>query len=433
MLSKLKSKSKLFLKWSEKYIKTDMTYVAKGGFWLTLDYAVLLIISFFLTIAFARFLPKEIYGTYQYILSLAGIASVFSLSGINSALIVSIAKGYDGSFWPVIKTKIRWGMISLVIGSVMSIYYAYQTNYSLAISIFIASLFLPFLNAFSSYNVVWEGKKLFKQRVILNSSVQIIFGIVLLAVIIFTKNIISIISAYFVFYTLLYFLCTIITSRKALSGQPEDNNVIRYGKHLTVMNVIGIIASQIDKIIIWHFLGAISVAVYSIATALPRKIGYFFENVFAIALPKLSQKDATEIRRTLFSKVIKIFVITLVIIIFYIFVAKYFYMWFFPQYSDAVSYSRLFAVAYIFIIPQMLLGSFFTAHSKKRELYILRLITPTLKIILFFILFPFVGVWGVIGSIVISQAISFIVASILFLKMPTYYAQEIEDDLPDNV
>jgi len=72
-----------FLRWSEKYTKLDMVYLTKGGFWMTLSQVSSNMLSLLLVIAFANLLPKETYGLYRYILSLAGMLNSLSLTGMN--------------------------------------------------------------------------------------------------------------------------------------------------------------------------------------------------------------------------------------------------------------------------------------------------------------------------------------------------------------
>ena len=73
MIKKIKEKIYNLLRWSEKYTKTDMVYLAHGGFWLSFGQIISSLSSFLLAIAFANLLPKETYGNYKYILSIASI------------------------------------------------------------------------------------------------------------------------------------------------------------------------------------------------------------------------------------------------------------------------------------------------------------------------------------------------------------------------
>jgi len=55
----------------------------------------LFLISFAAMVAFGNWLPKEAYGTYQFVLTGLGLLGIFSLPGINTALIKSTAQKKD--------------------------------------------------------------------------------------------------------------------------------------------------------------------------------------------------------------------------------------------------------------------------------------------------------------------------------------------------
>ena len=63
--------------WGEKYLKTDLVYLSRGGFWLSIGQGVAMLSGFFLSTAFANLLPKESFGTYKFILSGVAILGIF--------------------------------------------------------------------------------------------------------------------------------------------------------------------------------------------------------------------------------------------------------------------------------------------------------------------------------------------------------------------
>src|SRR3989338_1976898 len=132
-----------FLRWSERYTKTDMVYLASGGFWLTLGQIISSAATFGLAIAFANLLPKETYGTYKFILSIAGILSVLTLPGMMTALTQAVARGFEGSVIPALKLRVRWGMLAGLGNLVVATYYYFNGNTKLTISFLIVAAFLP--------------------------------------------------------------------------------------------------------------------------------------------------------------------------------------------------------------------------------------------------------------------------------------------------
>ena len=95
MIGKIKTKIYKLLRWSEKYTKTDMVYLAKGASWLTSGQIISSFAIVLLAIAFANLIPRETYGTYKYVISVVGALSIFTLPGINTAVVQAVARHND--------------------------------------------------------------------------------------------------------------------------------------------------------------------------------------------------------------------------------------------------------------------------------------------------------------------------------------------------
>ncbi len=103
----LKQRIYRFLREMQKYTGTDNVYLAKGGFWLTLEDVVSAAASFLLALAFANLLNPIIYGNYRYILSLIGTLGIFSLSGLGTTITQATARNFEESFYTGFKTKLK--------------------------------------------------------------------------------------------------------------------------------------------------------------------------------------------------------------------------------------------------------------------------------------------------------------------------------------
>ena len=97
MFTRLKGKSLALLRWSEAYTKTDMLYMAHGGSWLTFAKAVGMASSLLLAAAMANLIPPEVFGNYKFVLSATGIIGAFSLTGMGTAIIQAVSRGYEGA------------------------------------------------------------------------------------------------------------------------------------------------------------------------------------------------------------------------------------------------------------------------------------------------------------------------------------------------
>ena len=401
------------LLWSQEYTKTDVFYLTTGGFWLILEKIVFNVSGFLLIIAFANLLSKETYGTYQYVLSIASILSIPTLSGMNNSIVMAVAKGYEGSLVPAIKTQIHWGILGGLMSLGVAGYHFLNNNTTLAISFLIISIFIPLMNPLANYQAFWTGKKLFDVQTKYNTIIRIVAVGVLVTTILLTKNIIFIFVVYFSSYTLLYFIFLRITIKKMSPAQKQDPQIISYGKQLSLLNVIGVISNQLDKILLWYFLGAEVLSIYLFATAPVQQMKGLLKTLRPLALPKFSQYYKQKSKIALFNKIIKLFPIMIFTTIMYIILIPYFYNIFLPQYKESIFYSQLFSITLIFI-PQILLTTFLTAQKKIREIYIFQSSFYLVQIILLVILLPLYGIFGAVVALILNQFLNFFILLFLF-------------------
>ena len=416
MIKKIKSKIYNILRWSQKYTETDMVYLAKGGSWLTLGQTVSTVASFLSAIAFANLLPRETYGTYKYILSIVSILAIPTLSGINAALSRAIARGYEGSFIPALKTKIRWGLLGGLASLGLAGYYYINGNITLTISFLVAAVFLPFMDSLNIYGSFFEGKKLFDVSTKFMIFTRIVSVGAMISILFLTNNIFLIFITYFASNTLLRFIVLKITLRKFKLNKKQDTQTISYGKHLSLMELMGTVATHIDKILLWHFFGAIQLAIYSFAITPVNHFQKALKATYALAFPKLANQDKKIIKKTLLPKILKFSAILIIPVALYIFLAPYIYKLVFPQYLESIKYSQYYILV-LLLFPKRLLGQSLTAHAKKKSLYIVNIANIFLKITLLLILLPLYGIWGAIVALILPSLLTTPLEFYLFKKM----------------
>ncbi len=400
-------KTKLYnlLRKSEKYTKTDMVYLVKGGFWLTLGQVVSSLAAFLLAIAFANLLPKETYGTYKYILSLFGLLAIPTLSGMGTAVTRAVAQGYDGSFLPALKLKIKWGLLGGLASVGLAGYYYFNNNTELTLAFLITAIFIPFMDSFGLYGSLLQGKKKFDVASKYGMWIKIIASISIFITIYFTKNLFAILFIYLASYSLLRLLFLKL-SLKFIDNKKEDPGTISYGKHLSLMGIIGLIASQIDKILVFHFVGAAQLAIYSIAIAMPEQIKGVLKNINSLAFPKFAEKKQVETKKTLQQKIQRLFVMLIIIIIIYWLLAPFIFKLFFPQYLDSILYSQIFSLGLLFF-PLSLFYTYIQAQKQIKLQYKLNIIGNILYILIL-----------IIAIIIFKNLIALIIARV-FIRLIT--------------
>ena len=415
MVEKFKSRAYELLRKTEKYTKTDMVYLARGGFWLSLKTALSMLIAFGLSVAFANLLPKETFGEYKYIFSLFGLLAIPTLLGMGTSVTKSVAQGYEGTPIAAVKIKILWGMLGSIASAAVATYYFLQGNTGLAGAFGIVAIFLPFVDTFGLFNAITTGKQLFRVSVIYETVIQAFSAIAIATSLFLTDNLLIILLVYFTVYTTARFVVFQIVMRKHTKNREVDVAAITYGKHLSVMEVLGVISGTIDSILLWQFLGAGPLAVYSFAKAIPAQINGALKKIVVLAYPKFTLRDFQSIKEPLTQKMLKLFLLIAVIIAVYIVVAPYIFNIFFPQYTDAIFYSQIFALS-LLLFPQKFITTLFQAHARKKVLYISSTVTPFVRLALALILIPSFGIMGAIFTEIGARTFSMLVISFLFIR-----------------
>ena len=404
-----------FLRKTQKYTGTDNIYLAKGGFWLILGQVISTAASFLSAIAFANLLDPVIYGNYRYVLSLVGILSIFTLPGMGIAIAQAAARGLEGSFYQGFKEKIKFGVLGSIAAVGLAGYYFFRGNYILPVPLLISAIFLPLMLASQVYSSFLTGKKLFNFQVKYTTLSQIISVGIIITVLFLTKNLFWLIAVYFVSHTFLNYFFYLITKRKFKPNKKEDPKTLSYGKHLSLMNIFPQIAFYLDRVLVFHYLGAADVAIYHFAITPPEHIKGFLKIIQPLALPKFALKEKKEIKKTIFKKMVEFFLFLLPIIGLYILIAPFLYKLFFPQYLDSIFYSRVFAISLIGIIA-ILPFTVLQSQMAKKRLYQWNIFTSLIQI-LFLLVFVSYGLLGIILARVIARFISVGISFFLIRKI----------------
>jgi len=412
----LRQKTYNFLRWSERHTKTDMIYLTKGGFWLTLAQIISSASGLILALAFANLLPKETYGTYKYVLSIVAILGITTLSDMNTTLNQAVARGYAGNYRHVLKICMQWGLIGALGSLIVSVYYFINGSTTLGLAFLIGAIFLPLMDPLAMYNSYLQGKKNFK----LSSSLSIISRLattaLLVATIFLSHNIIWLIIAYFAGYTLVRYLAQrYVTSHSTLSAE-QDKSIISYGKHLSLMSIIPTIVGQIDKILVFHYLGTAQLAIYSFATTLPDQVKIIFKNINALAFPKMAAINSASLKKSVVQKILRLMILSGLLTIAYIIAAPYIFQLLLPQYTASIGLSQIFALS-ILIHPAGLLLTALQSQKAKRELYLFNTYSPIAQIGILFVCLFYFGLMGLIAARVLIRVMNALVLLLLVLRV----------------
>lgn len=394
MLKKIKDKIYVLLRASEKIVKTDMIYLTKNSFWLNVSQMTSAASSFILSIAFANFLPQEQYGNYKYILSIIGILSIFTLSGVNSAISQAIASGKEIGLKPILNKKIKWGSIGGLISLILGLYYF--PNHDLAIAFFISAIFIPFLDSFNIFDAILSGNKNFKLSAKLNITARIFSIIITVLAIVLTKTLWHLILVYLASWTIIrtvFFFSVYRRYKKELTNTENNAEIMKYGLNLTSMDIVSNITLYLDRFLLFNFVGPAQVALYSVIIAPPEQIKSLLKLVNNLAFPKFAGREIKEIKKSIWRKIFFYLIFLIIVIGAYILICPLFFKLFFPKYTSGIIYSQLFSLS--LIIPHLIFLTIMSSHKMTKKLHLVNIFNNATLII-----FLLIGInFGLVGII----------------------------------
>lgn len=393
----------------------DAKYLLRGGYWSVWDHVIDVIFGLVLAMAFARLLPQETYGVYSFVLSWLGIFSLFALSGITQAIIRSIANGYEGELQHGIKIKLRWGAISSALALGFAVYYFVIGNVVFGWSFLLVAIFLPIEQALGIVPLFLVAKERFQNNTFLNLAIRGAGFVTMFFVVLFTRSVPLMLVAYFVpdiLIKLAVLRLEITVYQKNRKTSPETKP---FATHLTAMNILGGVASKLDSVLTFHYLGAVELAIYKFASLPIDKFGSLVQTFLALSRIRFAKRDYAEIYPTLAKKLLIFNLVVIACTVPVYFFLPWAFKLFFPQYLEALAFARVLLIPFLFFFPNVII-SLWLAKAEVKKLYIIRVVYGVTRIIFYFILIPLYGLWGAVWGNVGATIIMNILVFVMFLK-----------------
>lgn len=403
VFSAIKQKMHNLLRWSERYTKTDMVYATRGGFWLFVGQAISTALALVLAIAFANLIEPEKYGNYKYALSLAGIIGALTLTGLGTAVTRAVARGHEGTLRYAFKLSLMWSTGMLIVAALGGAYYLWNGNVFLGFSLFVIGAASPIIGAASLYRPFLMGKREFRKVAL--------YGIVQGALPTLSVLVALLLKAPLLLLVMLYFSVSAITvwrlyqsAAKLATNADVDPITNRLGKHLSVMGIVGTVASKLDSVFIFQLLGGAELAIFSLATTIPDTLRGSLKHITSLATPKFAQKTKQEMKRAVWSKTRLVFLITVAIALTYMLIAPYLFELLFPKYLASVIYSQVYALS--LLASLVMASAYFDGQAAIKERYILSFVVNTTMVVSVVVGIYLFGLWGAIFARLLTRMVN---------------------------
>jgi O-antigen/teichoic acid export membrane protein len=417
MLRNVKNWFRKLLVRSQNYTGTDNIYIAKSGFWSSIPYLTSSMLSIAQVIVFANFLPKESYGTYKYILSAASAFGFLTLTGMNAAVTQMTSKGSDGILSYSVRLQLRFNALYTAAAVALSAYYWIHRNVPLSLGLLIIGVTFPINAALSTYGAYLSGKKDFRRAAQYGMFSNLFYSLLLITTTVLTKNVIAIVAAYALGSLLPVLFFYTRTERSLNASEPtseEKRELATYGGHLSFLNILSTIGRYLDKIVLFHAAGAVQLAVYSLAQAVPDRVEGYFKSWNTILLPKLSERTTHSIRPVFYKRIGQSMIIGALVAAGYWLIAPAAFRLILPNYLDSVEYSRIIMLSFIFTMPAAYVSNVFRSQRVISVIYTSSIFGNLTLIALFLILGSLYGIKGLAWAQVIGHGIGTIFNCILW-------------------
>ncbi len=397
----------------------DLAYFVKNGTWVMVRQIVSIVTGLLLSVAFARLVTQEVFGQYQLLLSLLSFVSILSIPGLNVSLVRSVAKGYDGDYRKAVRVSFFWSMLGIPILLMLGGYYYIYDSQALGVALMIAAAFFPLLYAPNTWDSFLQGKGRFDIAAQYSIVQMVVNAIAIGAVIAISRDrLVAIVVTYLVSYTF-FNVYYFVRSLRYVAHAKESDDMIEYGWFLTKINVLGLLAGNIDKVLVGTLLGPRELAVYTIVSVIAIKVKDVLKVLNSLLLPKIAQQSMA--LGAIIRQHWKVIVATYSIIGFFAYVYYLTIPWinamlFSNAYATFSYLSQIFTLTIIVAMPLSFLGYYNAAKKHKRSILFSNALFYLIKIGLSVVL---IGLYGVLGAVVAFN-LSMVVWLLLYVISTTF-------------
>lgn len=338
--------------------------IFKGNhFWISLRYAILSLSGFLVSIIFARLGDKEIYGLYQYVLSLVSLIAVFSIPGISLSALRSVAHGKTGAVSRAVQTSILFSLIGSAVLIAIAFFQFSKEITILGTSFLLVAFLFPFFYGFTPWYTFYEGKKDFRS-VAFRSIFLSISWLVLLPVLLLLKASLPILIFSYFFLSSLFLAFFFLEGKKKHSSEGKESLSLRYAFIVTSQKFILNMSENLPVLLVGFFFGYSTIALFQVSYFPLSALSAYFGALIAMKLPDFFLGNEQEERsactvflQNFFSGIFASFLV----IFFLTFLFQILYG---KNYSDSLTMAWvLFPIVLFFPLKTYLLN-YFTAKDK---------------------------------------------------------------------
>lgn len=402
------------------YLKKYKRLIQNAGSVLSLN-LIQRALSLLTVYILVRALDQKQFGEYQFILSLVGVLSLFSLPGMSNAVMQSTARGMVGVFRKSVKLSFVSSFIGSLVLLIIGLWYQFNANNTVSIALYIAAIFFPFSQSLNTWKAVKTGKQEFSFLLLSESLMSLISAALVITVSLFgPSNFLPVLVVVLLVPSIQNIIMTISSLKQVHIDAPIEYGSLSYGIKTTVYLSFNIIANHLDKILIYNFLSPASLAVYFVAERMSELTKSIGQNLAMVLAPSFANKKnySAELDRLL--NVLSICLGSLIIVFAFTLLPWFMLLFFGESYSEAVPFAQALLCSVAIGNHASFRNRFVNSKLDAKSNRDITLLISGIRIILSLILVPILGIYGAIISAFIYRLSSVIVLNYIIKTRYVY-------------
>lgn len=371
-----------------------------------------------------RAISQHQFGEYQFVLTAAGVLTIFSLYGLDNAVMQSVSRGHMGTYRIAQRTTFlaSWlGSLALACFGAWN----YSESPEFAQAFWVAALLFPFSLGLVQWKSLIVGQERFTSLVRQESLTTVgVNGLLIAALVTGHTSLPLLVGLYMLVPAVQNTRCTIIAWRLTRGHTDAEPASIRYGLKTSAYMVASVISDQIERLLVFLVLSPATLGLYAAADRLAELVRGATQDFAAVLAPRFAKLTHYPAQM---DKLIKMFCLGLgaLIIIFAFTLAPWLLRLLFgAEYEGAIPYAQALlcavAVGNVGQFQFRFVRSQLDADNFRRIL----LGTSIYRIAAAAILIPLYGLWGVVATIFSYRMVMTLVST---WAVKRYYTPAVQD------
>jgi O-antigen/teichoic acid export membrane protein len=378
------------------------------------------------TPAMTWLLPKEEYGMLGAISAWMPFLQLLSLSGMDSATYHYVAKKLPWAFFTNISIRLRWSLLSSLGFIGLSIYWHFHGQANYALLFLITGLSYPLTTGLTVTPNIFSAQedfnKLFYYRIF--ESLVDFTGFIPLALSgwIFSRIVSFYTANQLATIVMQVAYCAWVASAlrrntpDSLPTKEENQELIRYGKHLTLISGISVVQARTDALFVSALLPLETMADYSIGILVSEQFKRLWQIYTSIRYPPLVRMQTERRIKRIWLEGLVIIAGFIGVFICVVILSHIFIPIILPaNYSNSIVLIDLLSFSFIAGLPGMIIEIYFRTEQKPKQQYYLRISAAIVNMIIPYLLILKMGVQGAALGKIIANATMSITGIILFI------------------